>query len=189
MFSVYICDRFSLRSLTLFVIVLSVTQCLIFVTIIFFIFIVLPLVCQYSASCLIVVSFSSFVSYSWCYWVFFIVCNYASIVAVCWSGPWACLWYIDSFSVSVSFMFSFSSRFCFSSCCSLSSRFSFTFPFCFIFSSPFSSLLSTTYVICSFPFTFPFSFPFSVAFSFPCCYFFNANVVFWTLCCPVWLLS
>ena len=54
MFSVYICDncRFSLRSLTLFVIVLSVTQYLIFVTIIFFIFIVLPLVCQYSASCI-----------------------------------------------------------------------------------------------------------------------------------------
>ena len=112
MFSVYICDVCMWFSLLSFLTVLSLSQCLIFVAVVFVVFIVLLLVCQYSASCLIVFSFS-FVSYSWCYWVFFFVCNYAIIAAVCWSVPWTCLWSVFSVSVSVSvsFAFSFSSRF------------------------------------------------------------------------------
>ena len=61
------------------------SQGLVFVTVVFIILgrcslplhvVFLLLVCQYSAYCIIVFSFS-FVSCSWCYWVFFFVCNYA----------------------------------------------------------------------------------------------------------------
>ena len=104
MFSVYICDscRFSLLSFILsFLPLLFLSQSLVFVAIVFIIFIILLLVCQYSASCFIVFS-ASFVSGSWCYWVFFFVCNYAIIAAVCWSVPWTCLWSVFSVSVSLS---------------------------------------------------------------------------------------
>ena len=67
------------------------SQSLVFVTVVFIILgrcslpvhvVFLLLVCQYSAYCLIVFSFS-FVSCSWCYWVFFFVCNYAVIATDC----------------------------------------------------------------------------------------------------------
>ena len=105
------------------------SQSLVFVTVVFIILgrcslpvhvVFLLLVCQYSAYCLIVFSFS-FVSCSWCYWVFFFVCNYVVIATDCWSVPGTYLWSVVSVSVS----FSFSSRFSFSSCFSVSSLFLF----------------------------------------------------------------
>ena len=96
MFSVYIyvthkniCDscRFSLLSFILsFLPLLFLSQSLLFVAVVFIVFIILLLVCQYSASCLIVFS-ASFVSCSRCYWVFFFVCNYAIIATDCWYVP------------------------------------------------------------------------------------------------------
>ena len=130
MFSVYICDscRFSLLSFILaFLPLLFLSQSLVFVTIVFIVFIILLLFCQYSASYFIVFSVS-FVSCSWCYWVFFFVCNYAIIATDCWSVPWTCLWSVVSVSVSFSFFsrFSFSSRFSVSSLFSFASLFSFS---------------------------------------------------------------
>ena len=159
MFSVYIyvthkniCDscRFSLLSFILsFLPLLFLSQSLVFVAVVFIVFIILLLVCQYSASCLIVFS-ASFVSCSRCYWVFFFVCNCAIIATDCWSVYWTCLWSVISVSFSVAFSFSF--LFAFSSLFSFSARCSFT--------ARFSSLLSSTCVVRSVPFSF----------SFPCCY-------------------
>ena len=88
MFSVYIyvthkniCDscRFSLLSFVLsFLPLLFLSQSLVFVAVVFIVFIILLLVCQYSASCLIVFS-ASFVSCSRCYWDFFHDNSYLSI--------------------------------------------------------------------------------------------------------------